>query len=63
MQKQLATVEEAMAVLDTNFTQEEIVSMKTEEARWLVEVLNLDSHATLKNPYEIKSESGMFNVS
>ena len=51
-----------MAVLDTNFSREEIVSMKTEEAQWLVDVLNLDSHATLKNPYEIKSESGTFKI-
>ena len=47
-----------MRTLEENFTAEEILEMKKEEAQWLMDVLDLDKHKTLKNPYEVKKEKG-----
>ena len=51
-------MEETMKKLEENFTLDEIVEMRTEEARWLVDVLDLEKHKKLHNPYEVKQEKG-----
>ena len=53
-------MEETLKKLEENFTVDEIVEMQAEEARWLVDVLDLEKHKKLHNPYEVKQEKGVW---